>query len=312
MYTEQEVSKNIRKSCVRGFFWSVIVFVFFLIGFLIGGLKYPEGKDDALKWFAIIIGAIGSFFGIKGIITNIVSFFDIKSFPMCEGIDSIEELTKIINETFKRKIYEDDEIILSSDFLIPKRNFNYIIRTSDIIWVYQYSLDKHTTFGKMAIGRSMMIYTINSFMEITYNTKKVSQLESAIIYLKKINQNTLIGYTRNNKKKYDEIINEIKTEKNPKRTIMECKVCGKPTLYNEYGTCEECHQKIVERIKEKESNFSKANLESDIEEDISIKEDNRISEKEIPEILKKYKELLDMGAITQEEFDKKKKELLDL
>ncbi len=28
--------------------------------------------------------------------------------------------------------------------------------------------------------------------------------------------------------------------------------------------------------------------------------------------LKKYKELLDMGAITQEEFNKKKKELLNL
>lgn len=31
-----------------------------------------------------------------------------------------------------------------------------------------------------------------------------------------------------------------------------------------------------------------------------------------PEELKKYKELLDMGAITQEEYDKKKKKILDL
>lgn len=34
-------------------------------------------------------------------------------------------------------------------------------------------------------------------------------------------------------------------------TKIHCKVCDKEIPYNEYGTCEECHQKILKRLEEK-------------------------------------------------------------
>lgn len=33
---------------------------------------------------------------------------------------------------------------------------------------------------------------------------------------------------------------------------INCKVCGKETMYNEYGTCSECHAEILRRLEEKE------------------------------------------------------------
>jgi len=39
---------------------------------------------------------------------------------------------------------------------------------------------------------------------------------------------------------------------------------------------------------------------------------NKQNMRDVPDELKKFKELLDLGAITQEEFDAKKKELLGL
>ena len=36
-----------------------------------------------------------------------------------------------------------------------------------------------------------------------------------------------------------------------KKNNIECKVCGKEIEYNENGTCEECHKKITERLKNK-------------------------------------------------------------
>ena len=45
---------------------------------------------------------------------------------------------------------------------------------------------------------------------------------------------------------------------------------------------------------------------------IPVYQPKRIRDPECVEELKKYKELLDMGAITQEEFDEKKKQLLGL
>ena len=53
---------------------------------------------------------------------------------------------------------------------------------------------------------------------------------------------------------------------------------------------------------------SKFSKKSEKEEKVEVKEDNKDPYEEI----KKLKELLDMGIITQEEFDKKKKELLNL
>lgn len=38
------------------------------------------------------------------------------------------------------------------------------------------------------------------------------------------------------------------------RTEIKCKVCSKKIPYNELGTCEECHQKILKRIAEKQKN----------------------------------------------------------
>lgn len=42
-------------------------------------------------------------------------------------------------------------------------------------------------------------------------------------------------------------------QKNDDTKKINCKVCGKKIDYNENGTCEECHEKIMKRIKEKEN-----------------------------------------------------------
>ena len=83
----------------------------------------------------------------------------------------------------------------------------------------------------------------------------------------------------------------------PDPTDWKCEFCGK---YNpKYtGTCS-CGKSHVESIKKHEALKEQANLQAK-----KADESSRLDR------LKKYKELLDMGAITQEEFDKKKKELL--
>lgn len=48
--------------------------------------------------------------------------------------------------------------------------------------------------------------------------------------------------------------NEEKTEVDISYQI-ECKVCGKVIKFNEHGTCEECHKKILKRIEEKNVNI---------------------------------------------------------
>lgn len=70
----------------------------------------------------------------------------------------------------------------------------------------------------------------------------------------------------------------------------------------DYSSCPKCHSKNLKRITKEELNAIQANESK-----------NQVSEptSNLDE-LKKFKELLDMGAITQEEFEAKKKQLLGL
>ena len=59
--------------------------------------------------------------------------------------------------------------------------------------------------------------------------------------------------SKSNKMKVEEdnltnsLIESLKTKSN----LINCKVCGKEIPYNEYGTCEECHQEIMKRLEAK-------------------------------------------------------------
>ena len=53
-----------------------------------------------------------------------------------------------------------------------------------------------------------------------------------------------------------------KPDDSKNKVKIKCKVCGKTIPYNENETCEECHQKILKRIAEKNNNTEKVNEQS--------------------------------------------------
>lgn len=83
------------------------------------------------------------------------------------------------------------------------------------------------------------------------------------------------------------------------KNSWKCNKCGE--INDEYHYVCKCGQK-----KSENNNIIPA---SEVNNNTSSKEGNKV-EIDIAEAIKKYKELLDMGAISQEEFDKKKKDLL--
>ena len=69
----------------------------------------------------------------------------------------------------------------------------------------------------------------------------------------------------------------------------------------DYSKCPKCHSSNLSAISAEEATKIKENQQS-----------NSASKPSVTDELKKYKELLDSGIITQEEFDAKKKQLLNL
>ena len=267
MYNESEVLKKIKRSCLKNVFWTIFALAFWCI-FFIGGLCIDV--DEVSKWFALIVGGIGILYRLSGLIKKIAPVFNIESLDIFKEVKSIKELTEIINLTYANNIYEDNEIIMSKDYLIPKSFFDETTKISNIIWVYEYDHDKYTMFGKQARLRVLNIYSYNTSISIPYNVKEESKLQNAMYELKRINPSIIIGYSNQNKQKYTTIIKKGKIED---RTI-ECEVCGKEIPYNENGTCEECHKIIMDRLKKKEQQ-----KENDDIVDISKKTDEDKTDK---------------------------------
>lgn len=75
----------------------------------------------------------------------------------------------------------------------------------------------------------------------------------------------IVGYSfvtekKKEKQEKQDLINEYDNEfwnDLKKKSVIKCKVCDKEIPYNEYGTCQECHEKIMKRLEEKEKEANK-------------------------------------------------------
>ena len=89
---------------------------------------------------------------------------------------------------------------------------------------------------------------------------------------------------------------------NKEKNLIKCKVCGKEIPFNDKNICDECHKKELEQL---EKNKEEVEPNKDKQVNLTNNVDNI-------QLIKKYKELLEEGIITEEEFNEKKKQLLDL
>lgn len=86
-----------------------------------------------------------------------------------------------------------------------------------------------------------------------------------------IKENISIKQTRQEKENIENSLDneteEYIEKQKSKTNIIECKVCGKEIPYNEYRTCEECHQKILGRLSEKNQKHFCMNCGKEIKDD---------------------------------------------
>ena len=103
-------------------------------------------------------------------------------------------------------------------------------------------------FESSEIIKTINSFTINNYEEVepkmTIWEKVISSMISTMII---VGIGALFNRNKNNALKEKQTI--IKQEVKDVISI-ECKVCGKEIPFNNYGTCEECHQKVLRRIEE--------------------------------------------------------------
>lgn len=137
-----------------------------------------------------------------------------------------------------------------------------------------------------------------------YETEKIINFDSIIntdIRINNIKEESLAGYTHYHKDLIESIFVYIHTNECTEEIIFR---------YSSYKI-DEAQVKYNEILKG--LNRFKAMLDDRLDiDDLHNKSTIDIKEKSIPQQIKEYKELLDIDAITKEEFDKKKKQLLGI
>ena len=144
-------------------------------------------------------------------------------------IETIRE--KILKENVLNYDFEDNYFIISKGFIILKDRNNEIHELLSIKNCYANNNTYTTPISREETH--LLIIQFDNSIEYKYNYKNDENARDKAL-------NSI-----ENLRKF--FVNNIK-----KVQTIKCKVCGKEIPYNEYGTCEECHKQILERLKKKE------------------------------------------------------------
>lgn len=194
-------------------------------------------------------------------------------------------------------------IIKKYKFDFFRKNVNKIYVFNGVFWFFGsiplFSILYASSTGLGLLGA--LIFSIISYCFISDRKLIEVKEENEKEKMDKADKNNLV---KDNEKKEEKIIisNEIKDFTQTEQDKQYCLKCGKEVeIY--WNFCNYCGNKIINEEK---------TMENPPKEDIENKlEDNkkRPEEKDVLKLLD-YKKLLDNGAITQEEYNKKKKEIL--
>lgn len=261
--------------------------------------------------------------------------------------ESIEEINgKVDDETFNT-IYDNISFDITSNIITnvgmgnnyKAFKFNAVIKILDVTdYEVMYAIFTKTGIYNICINSSDESYFYSnefsnmiSSIEISNPLPESSSIFSTIINWDKVTEKALISgfstiiiggivafcgfFSRLFKKKekndenedgiwVKENIQEKELDKtsNKEKDIIKCRICGKEIPFNDKKICDECQKNEKEQLESKEE-LSESNKE------ISVDSTNDVDNFQL---IKKYKELLEEGIITEEEFEKKKKELLKL
>lgn len=241
---EKNVLRNIRINNLKS------AIIFFLLGLLPNFGCIALSFEDFKENLVMIL-----FFGLMAIfidwilIKSIVLIINPLKSDIFRKYGSVEEIKKILNEIENNKEYEDNQLIISKNYVADKKDIERIVAYSDILRVHK--LVHKTNF---VIDRYELVITdkYNSTINYSYPVKDEKTVDNLILLISTKCSNAKIGYSKENaryvkentEKEYpfEEPENELEKNNNNSK-IYACPECKHEI---EYGNkfCKECGCKI--------------------------------------------------------------------
>lgn len=162
--------------------------------------------SDNMEALLIILGAISSICVIVLMICYIISVINVKRMIKKYGREDLEyELGKSSTKSYKKA-----GIYLTEKYIISTFAGLRVLKYDELIWIYnQKRRYNFVSMGNylLGIGKNKKTY------QIAYCYKDINMLSEIMHDINTKNPDILIGYTKENKAKYKEIIKDIKKQK---------------------------------------------------------------------------------------------------
>lgn len=148
---------------------------------------------------------------------------------------SVEKLEKIMEEIESTIEYEDNQIIVSRNYVADKKDFEKILAYKDILRVHK--LVHKTNF---VVDRYDVVITdkYNFEMSYSYPVQDEKKVDSLILLIGSKCDNAKLGYTKEAKKHIEKNKEDL-----PKDMVEELKEDNVEKIVDEYA-CPDCQNKI--------------------------------------------------------------------
>ena len=298
----EKVLKNIRNNNIKSAIGLLFPTIALTGGFILILYLMITEPDDFHIEYLLILASFGLFgyFSDKAFIRAIQLIIDPMKDDVFKKYGSPKKVAKIIEEIENSKIYEDEHLIISQNYISDKKDYSKIVLCSDVLGVHKLV---HKTNYVIDYYQIVITDKYNQTTTYQYERNEEEKVNELLIVIGSKCPNAELGYTRkewehikeNSVALPDEIMDDNENNDDFENEMFKCDNCG--ALVKESDTkCPHCGEKFEDDA-EDEQEETKEEKTSDM--------DKKYSD------LTKLKKLLDKKIISQEEFDKEKKKILN-
>ena len=129
---QKQIINNIRKHRLKVLI-GIAIFAFFPNRGLY--LTFIKDYSKEVFWFYLFFNGISALLLDIILIQNLIIFIN----PLLSNVFKKygkENISKILNEIEKTKEYEDKHLLLAENYLVDKKNYEYLVAYEDILNVY--------------------------------------------------------------------------------------------------------------------------------------------------------------------------------
>lgn len=198
--TEKDILNNIRKERFKNVLLSFCAIL--VTGSIACGL-FNQMKTDGFHWVTLIVAVWSSmacFCALIALLYDAMLIIKPKTSNIITRYGDLNNLSKILETIYNDVVYQDDNIVISSEYILNKKWISNLVAINDILWIYE----KTTKYnGIITKDKKIVVRDAHG------DEREYKYSDTLFSLFSKICINAKVGYTIDNERYYKEMLTLI-------------------------------------------------------------------------------------------------------